>query len=338
MHGQVGLLPDWLSAPLEARPAARGPVIVASPLSYLRRNTIYLVQQHGYDVAAVESREALIREARTLSPSLVLLDATWPDGMGFEACQELRLQTETAGLPVLMFTLNPNGSFHDRAVNAGAFALMRFPGHADELMETVDYALAGLPIENQSVRLTVEGDTRVLNASISAIHGVRTLQVTAARAADQPSSYLYRHASVRFEFDGHDFSQIAWQATVQRVGTRSADVRLVRFLQRQPRRQAVRKDVPLAVELVHPNGLATVARVLNLSVAGMLVANLPGAAQIGDVLDFRLDLQNTKLSLRGVVRRTQEIPNFGYSAGIAFVGLAQETRDALIDFLFSPGK
>lgn len=329
------MLSQWLPGH-EPRAAERGPVIVASPQSYLRRNTIYLVQQHGYDVSAVDTCEALYREARVRS-SLVLLDATLPGGTGFAACRELRNHPETAALPILMFTLSPTESFHDQAVKAGAFALMRFPAQAEELTETIDYALAGLPGEGQPVKLTVEGDIRALAGVVAAIDGVRTLQIVPAQASHTASSYLYRHATVRFEFEDRDFSQITWQATVQRVGTRSADVRLVRFVSRQPRRQAVRKDVPLAVEVAHANGLATVARVLNLSVAGMLVANLPWSARIGDVHDFRLDLGTLKLALRGVVRRAQEIPNFGHSAGIAFVGLGQAERDALIDFLFCLG-
>lgn len=335
MHGHIGVLPHW--EPASDAAARRRPVIVASARSYLRRNTIFLVQQRGYDVSAVDGAQALYREARIHRPALILLDATLPDATGFEACRELRAQPETSGIPVLMFSLNPTATFHDQAVEVGAIALMRFPGQAEELVMKIDYALAGLPTEGQAVRITVEGDMRTMGGVVSGIEGVRSLQVVPSRESEDPSSYMYRHATVRFEFEDRDFSQVAWQATVHRVGTRSADLQLVRFMHRQPRRKAVRKDVPLAVELLHPNGLATVARVLNLSVAGMLVANLPWAVRVGDLHDFRLDLGKVRLDLRGVVRRAQEIPNFGHSAGIAFVGLAQEARDALIDYLFCRG-
>ncbi|MBM3267135.1 MAG: PilZ domain-containing protein [Candidatus Sericytochromatia bacterium] len=90
----------------------------------------------------------------------------------------------------------------------------------------------------------------------------------------------------------------------------------------------------LQVEIVTPDGTSQCARVFNLSASGMLIADLPFRPEVGDVHEYRLSVADQEIGLRGVVRRRQTIPQFGNAAGVAFVGLPERVRRALLDFLF----
>ena len=46
--------------------------------------------------------------ARETHPDLVVLDVMMPQMDGFEACQNLRSQVDTAFIPVIMLTANPS--------------------------------------------------------------------------------------------------------------------------------------------------------------------------------------------------------------------------------------
>ncbi len=100
------------------------------------------------------------------------------------------------------------------------------------------------------------------------------------------------------------------------------------------RRQSIRKAVSLDVEIVRPDGTAHGARVFNLSTSGMLVADLPFQPEVGEVHEFRITVDDEEIGVRGVVRRRQTIPQFGNAAGVAFLGLSDRVRNALMDVLF----
>jgi len=92
--------------------------------------------------------------------------------------------------------------------------------------------------------------------------------------------------------------------------------------------------VSLEVEITDADGTTSHARVFNLSLSSMLVADLPFVPDVGSVHEFAFDIRGKRTVLRGVVRRRQNIPQFGNAAGVAFVGLPTAIRDALCDYLF----
>jgi two-component system, sensor histidine kinase len=68
---------------------------------YLRSR---ILSEGGYEVLeAATGSEALVI-ARTLKPSLILLDVNLPDISGLEVCEQLKKDPETAAIPVIQIT------------------------------------------------------------------------------------------------------------------------------------------------------------------------------------------------------------------------------------------
>jgi two-component system phosphate regulon response regulator PhoB len=60
--------------------------------------------QAGYDVRSAADGAEAIRKARSLAPSLIVLDIMLPEVDGFEVCKMLRRDPSTASIPILMLT------------------------------------------------------------------------------------------------------------------------------------------------------------------------------------------------------------------------------------------
>jgi hypothetical protein len=108
----------------------------------------------------------------------------------------------------------------------------------------------------------------------------------------------------------------------------------IHYHDERDRREATRRAVSLEVDISDATGARGRARVFNLSLSGMLVADLPFIPEVGSVHEFALDIRGKRTVLNGVVRRRQNTPQFGNAAGVAFVGMPTAVRDALCDYLF----
>ena len=72
-------------------------VIIVSLLSQI-------LQRHGYAVHTAYNGEDGLTLARTLQPSLIILDIMMPGLNGYEVCQQLKANPATAHITVLMLT------------------------------------------------------------------------------------------------------------------------------------------------------------------------------------------------------------------------------------------
>jgi DNA-binding response OmpR family regulator len=63
-----------------------------------------LLEQQGLDVLWARDGAQGVRLARQEEPDLIVLDIQMPEMNGFEVCQRLKETTETAEIPVIMFT------------------------------------------------------------------------------------------------------------------------------------------------------------------------------------------------------------------------------------------
>jgi DNA-binding response OmpR family regulator len=58
----------------------------------------------GFAIATATDGIEAIKKARSLAPDCVLLDLVLPELDGFAVCEILRQATETASIPIIMFT------------------------------------------------------------------------------------------------------------------------------------------------------------------------------------------------------------------------------------------
>ena len=68
---------------------------------YLRSR---ILSDGGYEVLEAGTGTEGLKMARTLKPSLILLDVNLPDISGLEVCERLKQDPETASIPVIQIT------------------------------------------------------------------------------------------------------------------------------------------------------------------------------------------------------------------------------------------
>lgn len=89
---------------------------------------------------AVDGEDALVK-AKSFQPDLLLLDVMMPKHSGFEVCQQLKNNVETAKIMILMVTaLNELGDI-ERGVKAGTDDFLSKPVNRIELVKRVENML-----------------------------------------------------------------------------------------------------------------------------------------------------------------------------------------------------
>ena len=101
---------------------------------------------------AVDGEDTLAK-VDSFHPDLILLDVMMPKRSGFEVCQQLKSNPETASIMVLMVTaLNELGDI-ERAVQAGTDDFLSKPVNQLELLKRVENMLALKDVRDENERL-----------------------------------------------------------------------------------------------------------------------------------------------------------------------------------------
>jgi two-component system phosphate regulon response regulator PhoB len=107
-------------------------------LRLLTRET--LASQDAELFEASDGLEAL-EIARREMPELLLLDVAMPGLTGFEVCEKLKADPDTAGIVIVMLTAHGQGSDRARAVAVGADHFMTKPFSPVQLIRLVGQIL-----------------------------------------------------------------------------------------------------------------------------------------------------------------------------------------------------
>ena len=77
------------------------------------------LQSFGYQVASANDGEAGLARAKAMHPDLIILDIMMPKMNGYEVCQALRADPNTADIRIIMLTAK--GSIDDQVPGAGSY-------------------------------------------------------------------------------------------------------------------------------------------------------------------------------------------------------------------------
>lgn len=88
---------------------------------------------NGLRVAGAADAVRGLQMADELQPSIILMDAALPGLSGWDAIKELKANSRTKHIPVLMMTGHVLGDARDRALAAGADGFIPKPCLPDEL-------------------------------------------------------------------------------------------------------------------------------------------------------------------------------------------------------------
>jgi CheY-like chemotaxis protein/MinD-like ATPase involved in chromosome partitioning or flagellar assembly len=101
-----------------------------------------MLQRQGYQIAAAPNGKMGLEHARTDIPDLILLDVMMPGMDGYEVARQLRANSETVNIPILMFTAKAQLDDKVSGFEAGADDYLTKPTHPVELQAHVKALLA----------------------------------------------------------------------------------------------------------------------------------------------------------------------------------------------------
>jgi len=100
--------------------------------------TRLILESGGYRVIPVLSGEEALKAVSSARPDLILLDINMPGMDGWEILKLLKVDDETQGIPVAMFSIKFELRDKVHGLKEGAFDYITKPFSYDELLERVD--------------------------------------------------------------------------------------------------------------------------------------------------------------------------------------------------------
>ena len=101
-------------------------------------STQMVLEAAGFCVESATNGEDGISSARTQKPDLILLDIMMPGIDGWETLTRLKRDSDTSGIPVVIFTAREHSRGHQKSAEMGAADYFRKPFEPDELIELVE--------------------------------------------------------------------------------------------------------------------------------------------------------------------------------------------------------
>jgi two-component system cell cycle response regulator DivK len=92
-----------------------------------------VLEAEGYQVLEAEDANAGIEIARTMRPSLILIDINLPEIDGYEATALLRALDELRGVPIIAVTANVMKGDREKTLAAGCSGYVQKPIDVDRL-------------------------------------------------------------------------------------------------------------------------------------------------------------------------------------------------------------
>ncbi len=312
-------------------------LLLAAPLSFLRRNLAFLLQREGMDIAVASDGKEAVQMVRTYRPSLIIADVDLPGISGFGVTQCIKEDPELSHLPVLLYKHAPLADFRDKAWASGAYDIIKVPFDALDIVERVRRAMLGLPAENQAAVVSVAGSLETLRTSVvGVLEGKRLLLQHPSGSLDDAAIRFPRNTPATLTFTDGTYTASQWTGSVRKVSHEGIEVSLDKLVAREQRRQFVRHSVSVPARYRLPGDFYRLATVLNLSVGGMRLGGVRGQLSVGQVIEFSLTLASTMIHVKGELRWMREERPGEFDCGISFIGLDFPNRDVLYDYLFAP--
>lgn len=116
-------------------------VLIADDLPDNRELVIDILTASGYETLSAADGEEALELIREYLPDLVILDISMPIKDGFEVCEEMKQDPETAQLPVIMLTAHTDIDSRVRGLGLGADDYLSKPFNPRELLARVNTRL-----------------------------------------------------------------------------------------------------------------------------------------------------------------------------------------------------
>ncbi|MBN2469727.1 MAG: response regulator [Anaerolineae bacterium] len=152
-----------------------------------------MLQRQGYEISAASSGAQALTKASGEMPNLIILDVMMPDMDGYEVCRQLRANSNTQNIPIIMFTAKTMVDDKVAGFEAGADDYLTKPTHPAELASRVKAVLA-----RSAAKQSKAQDSGSILVVLGAKGGVGTTTVAANLAAALQDKYSPILTDIRF--------------------------------------------------------------------------------------------------------------------------------------------
>ena len=102
----------------------------------------FALEHAGFAVDDAQTGATAIAQARDLRPDVIVLDVRLPDMTGWDVCNALKSDPETAPIPIIILTAAASTTLGDEAAQHGCAAHLLKPCYPEDLMRIVREVLA----------------------------------------------------------------------------------------------------------------------------------------------------------------------------------------------------
>jgi len=146
-----------------------------------RKSTSLLIESFGFQAAAFESAESLLKSSQLHETSCLIIDLRMPGVNG------LQLQSHLAAagykIPIIFITAYDNNESRQQAIQAGALAFLAKPFNDELLLQTIRAALGGQLGARKNLISLVDDDESIRRTTTLLIQSFG-LQATAFESAE----------------------------------------------------------------------------------------------------------------------------------------------------------
>lgn len=118
-------------------PVAGKSVLVVDDEKFVRELIKIKLGRCGLTVIEATNGAEAIETARRLKPDIILMDVMMPKMNGFEACEKLKSDPDTARIPIVMLTARGEQANLEKGLSLGAADYMSKPFSPQKLAELV---------------------------------------------------------------------------------------------------------------------------------------------------------------------------------------------------------
>lgn len=117
-------------------------ILITDDSAMIRRIVGRLLQGYGHKILLSENGEKGCKLAKSEKPDLIIMDVEMPVMTGIEATKQIKNDSDTASIPILIFTSLGREEDMEQAKNAGCCGFLNKPVCEDELREAVNKVFA----------------------------------------------------------------------------------------------------------------------------------------------------------------------------------------------------
>jgi len=109
----------------------------------------FILERSGYEVFAAADGRSGIEKAALLKPDLILLDIQLPVMDGYAVAQNLRLNKDLAGTPIVAVTSYAMLGDREKVMEAGCNGYIEKPIDPDTFVEKIEQHLIGRVVQGE---------------------------------------------------------------------------------------------------------------------------------------------------------------------------------------------